>query len=344
LYNRKQRVVLQFHNSTTFVSEWETSRHGVHQGSVLGPLLFNVYINDFPSILNNVAHTILYADDITIIVSSNDLNPLNYKLNIVMNRISKWFQNNHLVLNLKTTHMIQFTTAKAHEYPLHIVYNNQDLNIDENVKFLCMHLDCHLNWKQHSDNLVKKLSTACFMLRKLQFIVSEQMLRMVYFAHFQSQLGYGIIFWGSSSSMISIFAVQKRAIGIMLRLGPRSSCREGFKKMDILTVPCLYIYALMTFVVKNHNIYQTNNSIHNLNTRQQEKLHVSSVRLFSIQRGVHYSSIRIFNNLPQSIHILKDNVNTFKQRLKNFLISNAFYSIDEYIFYICMITEDLHCV
>ena len=92
LYNRKQRVVLQFHNSTTFVSEWETSRHGVPQGSVLGPLLFNVYINDFPSILNNVAHTILYADDTTIIVSSNDPNTLNYKLNLVMNRISKWFQ------------------------------------------------------------------------------------------------------------------------------------------------------------------------------------------------------------------------------------------------------------
>jgi hypothetical protein len=131
--------------------------------------------------------------------------------------------------------------------------------------------------------------------------------------------------------MKSIFAVQKIAIRVMLRLGPRSSCREGFKKMGILTVPCLYIYALMMFVVKNRNIYQTNNFIHNLNTRQQEKLHVSSVRLSSIQRGVHYSSIRIYNNLPQSIYILKDNVNIFKQRFKNFLISNAFYSIDEYI-------------
>jgi hypothetical protein len=188
LYNRKQRVVLQIHNSTAFVSEWETSRHGVPQGSVLGPLLFNVYINDFPSILNNAAHTILYADDTTIIVSSNDPNPLNYKLNVVMNRISKWFQNNHLVLNLKKMHVIKFTTAKALEYPLHTVYNNQDLNIDENVKFLGMHLDCHLNWKQHSDNSVKKLSTACFMLRKLQFIVSEQVLRMVYFAHFSHNL------------------------------------------------------------------------------------------------------------------------------------------------------------
>jgi hypothetical protein len=139
------------------------------------------------------------------------------------------------------------------------------------------------------------------MLRKLQFVVSEQILRMVYFSHYQSQLEYGIIFWGSSSSMKSIFVTQQRAIRIMLRLGPRSSCKEGVKGMGILTVPCLYIYAMMMFIVRNHYIYRTNNFIHNINTRQQEKLHVSSVRLSLIQRGVLYSSIIIYNNLPKNI-------------------------------------------
>jgi hypothetical protein len=156
---------------------------------------------------------------------------------------------------------------------------------------------------------------------------------MVYFSHYQSQLEYGIIFWGSSSSIKSIFAAQKRAIRIMLRLGPRSSCKEGFKSMGILTAPCLYIYALMMSVVRNRYIYQTNNVIHNtsINTRQQEKLHVSSVRLSLIQRDVLYSSFIIYNNLLQIIQILKGNVNIFRQTLKNFLISNASNSIDEYI-------------
>jgi hypothetical protein len=80
---------------------------------------------------------------------------------------------------------------------------------------------------------------------------------MAYFAHFHSQISYGIIFWGSSSSMRNVFIIQKRAIRIMLRLGPRSSCREGLKKMGILTVPCLYIYVLMLFVIKNPKFYQT---------------------------------------------------------------------------------------
>jgi hypothetical protein len=115
----------------------------------------------------------------------------------------------------------------------------------------------------------------------------------------------------------------------MLRLGPRSSCKEGFKSMGILTVSCLYIYAMMMFVVRNHYIYQTNNVIRNI--RQQEKIHISSVRLSLIQRGVLYPSLIIYNNLPKNIQILKGNVNIFRQTLKNFLVSNAFYSIDEYI-------------
>jgi len=77
--------------------------------------------------------------------------------------------------------------------------------------------------------------------------------------------------------MRNVFIIQKRAIRIMLRLGKRSSSREGLKKLDIFTVPCFYIYAFMLFAVKNLNIYQTNSSVHGMNTRQQNKLHIASV-------------------------------------------------------------------
>ena len=106
-------------NSTKFLSDWETIRHGVPQGFLLGPLLFNVYINDFPCTINQVADTILYADDTNILVSANDQNELNSKLNLIMNCISKWFQNNRLVLNLSKTHMVKFTSPKTLECPLH---------------------------------------------------------------------------------------------------------------------------------------------------------------------------------------------------------------------------------
>jgi hypothetical protein len=90
-------------------------------------------------------------------------------------------------------------------------------------------------------------------------------------------------------AMKSICTAQKRAIRVMLRLSPRSSCKEGFKKMDILTVPCLYMYAMTMFVNRNCNIYEINNVIHQKFTRQFKMLYVSSVTLSLIQRGVFYS-------------------------------------------------------
>ena len=65
----------------------------------------------------------------------------------------------------------------------------------------------------------------------------------------------------------------------MPRMDPRISCIGGFKKLDIPTVLCLYMYASMLFAVKNINVYQTNSSDHGMNTRQQNKLHVLSVRI-----------------------------------------------------------------
>jgi len=132
---------------------------------------------------------------------------------------------------------------------------------------------------------------------------------MVYFAHFHSHISYGIIFWGSSSSMRNVSIIQKWAVRIM---GPQSSYRKGFKKLDILTVPWLYIYALTLFAVKNLNIYQSNFSVHCVNTRQQNKLHIPLVRLSSIQRGVYYSSVKIFSQLPQNIFKYCNIIHAFK--------------------------------
>ena len=104
--NTKQRVVLQFVNSPNLLPVWEVVRHGVPQGSVLGPLMFNMYINDFPWIINKASYTILLADDTNILVSSTDPNELNSKLHSVLRCISKWFQNKQLVLNSNKMHIV----------------------------------------------------------------------------------------------------------------------------------------------------------------------------------------------------------------------------------------------
>ena len=129
--------------------------------------MLNVYINDFPCIKNKVSYTVLLTDDTDILVSSRDLNEQNSKLNSVLCSISKWFQNNQLVQNLNKTHIVKFASSKLLLYPLNIAYNNQALTVTENIKFLGMRLDCSLTWKPRIDNLIRKLISICFMLRKL---------------------------------------------------------------------------------------------------------------------------------------------------------------------------------
>jgi len=87
----------------------------------------------------------------------------------------------------------------------------------------------------------------------------------------------------------------------------------------------------MLFAVKNLNIYQTNSSVHDMNTRLQNKLHVPSVRLSSMGRGVYYSSVKIFNQLPQNIFKYCNNIHTFKTLLIDYLVKNAFYSTEEFL-------------
>jgi len=80
----KKKVILEFVISPNLLPDWAIVRLGVPQGPVLGPLLFNVYINDFPCIIKKASHTILVADGTNILVSSSDLNELNSKLNSLL--------------------------------------------------------------------------------------------------------------------------------------------------------------------------------------------------------------------------------------------------------------------
>lgn len=110
----------------------------------------------------------------------------------------------------------------------------------------------------------------------------------------------------------------------MLGLRQRTSCREKRKELQILTVLSLYSLELMTSVTKNPDEFQTNSSIHNKDTRQENQLYSHSVRLTWIKKGVHNSSIRIFNKLPPQTAQIRDDTDAFRNIFKRFLIKRAF--------------------
>jgi IS1 family transposase len=173
-------------------------------------------------------------------------------------------------------------------------------------KFLGLHLDNHLNWKEHIDQMIPKLSAACYAVRSMLYISNSNTLKSIYFAYFHSILQYGIIFWGNSSTSRRIFTLHKKIIGIMLGAHPRTPCRNLFKKLESLPVPCQYIFSLMNFFVNNQENIQTTPSVHSINTRNKDHLHRPIANLSCFQKSAFYSGIKIFNRLPHSLTNIKN--------------------------------------
>jgi hypothetical protein len=121
--------------------------------------------------------------------------------------------------------------------------------------------------------MLPKLSEACYAIRSMFPISNINTLKSIYFTYFHFIIKYRIMFWENCSNSRKIFTLQKKIIRIMVGAHPRTPCRSLFKKLEILPVPCQYIFSLMSFFVNNQENFQTNSSVHSINTRNKHQLH-----------------------------------------------------------------------
>jgi hypothetical protein len=150
---------------------------------------------------------------------------------------------------------------------------------------------------------------------------------MVHFTTVHSIVAYGIIFWGISTYSKIIFKIQKRIIRTIMHVGNKDSCRNIFKKLHILQTQ--YIFSTL-FVAKNKDLFKTISEVHSFNSRFQYYLHIPTANLTVYQKGVWYSGARIYNHLPPALKQLSDDTLKFKAALKRFLLTNSFYTMEEY--------------
>jgi hypothetical protein len=157
LDERYQRVSMSDIQSMKVSSKWEFVKHGVPQGSILGPLLFLVYINDFFLSINKIATPILFADDTSIIISNANSNQLLSNINVVLNETINWFNCNILTLNYGKSHFLQVLTRKHKEIQMQITSPNSVIININSIKFLGLNTDTTLSWKDHITELSSRL-------------------------------------------------------------------------------------------------------------------------------------------------------------------------------------------
>ena len=152
-------------------------KHGVPQGWILGPLLFILYINDLPnSIMQNVT-PIIFADDISIVIARQDTNELQEDLTQTFNQISEWFKQNFLSLNINKTYFTHFLSKNVAHSDFNIIYENNYITKVSDLKFLGININNTLTWKSHIETILSKLSSACFAMRSIKPLISQQMLK-----------------------------------------------------------------------------------------------------------------------------------------------------------------------
>jgi len=171
---------------------------------------------------------------------------------------------------------------------------------DSESKFLGTQIDNHLNWLNYIEQIIFKLHATCFSIRLLVHISSMITLKSMYYAYFNSIIKYGIIFWSNSFNIRKRFTSQKQVIRIMAGAQHRTLHRSLFEQLEILPVPCQYILSLINFIINNWENFQTNSSIHNINTRNKHQLHRPYAKLPCFQKSTFYAGIKISNNLPLS--------------------------------------------
>jgi len=147
LESRYQRVVLRDNLRHRVTSDWIPMAHGVPQGSVLGPLMFLIYINDLSAHIRKIANPVLFADDTSIIITNTEAQEYQTIISQVTSETLKWCQVNLLTLNLKKTHFLQFQTKNQNVPKIQLAASNTIITNVNSTKFLGITIDRSILWK-----------------------------------------------------------------------------------------------------------------------------------------------------------------------------------------------------
>ena len=319
LQNRFQYV--EFGNSK---SELLKITCGVPQGSVLGPKLFLLYIDDICNV-SQLLKLVLFADDTNIYYSHKDVKQLVNTLNTELVKLQDWFAVNKLSLNILKTNFMIFGNIKTSQ-DINIRINNELVNRAYSNKFLGVIVDDKLCWREHIHYVKTKLSKNIAILYKVKYKLSCEVLRSLYCTLILPYLTYCVEIWGNTykSNLISIEKLQKRAIRIISGvsfLEHTSPLFKNFKLLKFFDLVHFQTYLIMykafhfELPINLQNMFIIDKSIY-YDTRSKFNFKLRYVRTKLKSMCVSVLGVKLWNALDDKVKSIQKFF-LFKKTVKN---------------------------
>ena len=301
-------------------SDLELIKCGVPQGSVLGPLLFLIYINDIVN-SSKLFNFTLFADDTSLYYSSKSTNNLENVMNCELAKISDWLSANRLSLNVAKSKLLYFTNKNRNSLKnIEIRINGESLKEVDSAKYLGVHIDNKLSWSVHTNNLKLRLSKGISMLAKIRHYVPESVRRSLYFTFINSHTGYNLLNWGTapSTNTETISAKTRKAIRLISFVSKDEPALPLFKKHTILPLEKDFELKQAIFMWKLKNDLIPKSLARNFRINRNRVVPIIN-RLESSAKHIIYAGPKIWQALPNAIKEIAF-PKSFSKAVKNHLL------------------------